>query len=90
MARLLDTPALRRACSTRVPVTFLRFMVTASMYDLHSLMRLSNSVSGPYRHYVFLPIPVIIQVHMPSLLCLAFTKGPFCKVCLFAALLHSQ
>ena len=32
MARLLDTPALRRACSTRVPVTFLRYMITATAH----------------------------------------------------------
>ena len=43
-------------------------------------LQLPNNVSCPYRHYVFLPIPVIIQVYMPLLPFVYSMPGAFLLV----------
>ena len=53
-------------------------------------LQLPDNVACPYRHYVFLPIPVIIQVYMPFNPFLHFMPEAFSEMCLFAVLMHSD
>lgn len=76
------TPGLLNTCARRLSALHVYSYYTWLRKPDDSL-QLPNNVFRPYRHYVFLPIPVIIQVCVPLLPFLHFMPGAFLQgVCL--------